>query len=169
MPTRAHAHNLCIHYHKCSPSSHPHATLRIAVNESPCCTLVLQTKYRGCCCSECTDAPRMLRPAKTAGQYGNFSQYLDDGEAMPRGSRESVICVPRNGFLTRCKPAGRLACLQVSRLRCTCLPGVIFCWIRSQYIYVGFTVDEQPACFCSLGSALAGADQGVGLYQRSNL
>lgn len=32
---------------------------------------------RGCCCEECIQAPRLLRPAKTAGSYGRVSAYFD--------------------------------------------------------------------------------------------
>ena len=39
-----------------------------------------QTQYRGCCCPECLDAPRLLRPVKTRGTYGNFSAYVPEGE-----------------------------------------------------------------------------------------
>ena len=34
-------------------------------------------RFRGCCCEACQDAPRLLRPAKTAGQYGNWAEYID--------------------------------------------------------------------------------------------
>lgn len=37
----------------------------------------LQTKYNGCCCPACLEAPRILRPPKTKGTYGNFSQYAE--------------------------------------------------------------------------------------------
>lgn len=33
-----------------------------------------RTHYNGCCCSECLEAPRLLRPAKTAGQYGTWRE-----------------------------------------------------------------------------------------------
>jgi predicted sulfurtransferase len=36
-----------------------------------------KTKLRGCCCEDCVDAPRLLRPTKTAGLYGNWTQYID--------------------------------------------------------------------------------------------
>ena len=45
-------------------------------------TLCLQTKYKGCCCPDCVDAPRLLRPPKVAGQYGNFSQYAEEGSLL---------------------------------------------------------------------------------------
>ena len=33
--------------------------------------------WRGCCCETCMDAPRLLRPLKTKGQYGNWTHYVD--------------------------------------------------------------------------------------------
>lgn len=32
---------------------------------------------KGCCCNECMKAPRLLRPMKTVGLYGNWTQYID--------------------------------------------------------------------------------------------
>ncbi|KAL4457423.1 hypothetical protein ABPG75_012288 [Micractinium tetrahymenae] len=37
-------------------------------------------KFRGCCCESCMDAPRLLRPAKTKGTYGNWSDYVSQSE-----------------------------------------------------------------------------------------
>jgi predicted sulfurtransferase len=34
-----------------------------------------KTQLKGCCCEECISAPRLLRPVKTTGQYGNWTQY----------------------------------------------------------------------------------------------
>ncbi|KAI3436466.1 hypothetical protein D9Q98_005883 [Chlorella vulgaris] len=54
--------------------------------------------YRGCCCEACTDAPRLLRPAKTAGQYGNWSQYTaEEGE----GSRKAITSGRGEGRISR--------------------------------------------------------------------
>lgn len=54
-----------------------------------------KTKMAGCCCEVCMDAPRLLRPAKTAGQYGNWTQYArGEGaavEAMSSGRGEGRI------------------------------------------------------------------------------
>lgn len=36
-----------------------------------------QTKFKGCCCEACQEAPRLLRPAKTRGLYGNWSEYAE--------------------------------------------------------------------------------------------
>lgn len=40
---------------------------------------------KGCCCRACTDAPRLLRPPKAGGQYGNWQLYAEEGEAPSRG------------------------------------------------------------------------------------
>lgn len=32
-------------------------------------------KFSGCCCEGCMDAPRLLRPTKTKGTYGNWAEY----------------------------------------------------------------------------------------------
>ncbi|GAB4820885.1 hypothetical protein N2152v2_007931 [Parachlorella kessleri] len=48
-----------------------------------------KTQYNGCCCPDCVDAPRLLRPPKVAGQYGNFSQYAEDGSLLRGPSRIS--------------------------------------------------------------------------------
>ena len=39
-----------------------------------------KTLRHGCCCEECMDAPRLLRPMKTKGQYGNWTQYTDPND-----------------------------------------------------------------------------------------
>lgn len=49
----------------------------------PCSCLPWQTKFKGCCCEACQDAPRLLRPAKTAGQYGNWSAYVEGEGELP--------------------------------------------------------------------------------------
>lgn len=49
-----------------------------------------RSTYKGCCCSECTDAPRLLRPIKIAGQYGNIMKYVDDNEEEGEATREAI-------------------------------------------------------------------------------
>lgn len=39
-----------------------------------------RSQYKGCCCSVCMDAPRLLRPPKSQGQYGNWRKYADGDE-----------------------------------------------------------------------------------------
>ena len=54
-----------------------------------------KTQLSGCCCESCMDAPRLLRPAKTAGQYGNWTQYVkgedNAAQAMTTGRGEGRI------------------------------------------------------------------------------
>lgn len=35
----------------------------------------LQEEFAGCCSGECLEAPRLLRPPKQAGYYGNWTTY----------------------------------------------------------------------------------------------
>jgi rhodanese-related sulfurtransferase len=35
-----------------------------------------KSALRGCCCEACVDAPRLLRPVKSAGLYGHWTQYV---------------------------------------------------------------------------------------------
>eukprot|EP00887_Chlorella_sp_A99_P002807 scaffold6.g2807.t1 len=44
-----------------------------------------RTKHNGCCCSECQEAPRLLRPAKVAGLYGTWREYADGEEDISAG------------------------------------------------------------------------------------
>lgn len=50
---------------------------------------------RGCCCEECIDAPRLVRPLKMAGGYGRVSEYftkeqLDKLHEVSSGTRLTV-------------------------------------------------------------------------------
>lgn len=36
---------------------------------------MLQEEFAGCCSEECLEAPRLLRPPKQAGYYGNWTTY----------------------------------------------------------------------------------------------
>jgi hypothetical protein len=41
-------------------------------------------RYHGCCCSECQNAPRLLRPIKIdGGNYGNWGNYADIDSLSP--------------------------------------------------------------------------------------
>jgi hypothetical protein len=51
-----------------------------------------RSALRGCCCEACVDAPRLLRPAKGAGLYGNWMQYAAGEEA---GSKQRAIASGR--------------------------------------------------------------------------
>lgn len=53
-----------------------------------------KTKFKGCCCEACQEAPRLLRPAKTRGLYGNWSEYAEEEQgtqAMALGRGEGRI------------------------------------------------------------------------------
>jgi predicted sulfurtransferase len=63
-----------------------------------------KTTLKGCCCEACITAPRLLRPVKTKGQYGTWSQYtgedgidsdssdaLTEAERMTRGRGEGRV------------------------------------------------------------------------------
>lgn len=54
-----------------------------------------QDKMRGCCCEECINAPRLVRPLKTGGGYGRVSEYftkeqLDKLHEVSSGTRLTV-------------------------------------------------------------------------------
>lgn len=53
-----------------------------------------QTSFKGCCCEACQEAPRLLRPAKTRGLYGNWSEYAE-GEAVGTGGTEERVALFR--------------------------------------------------------------------------
>ena len=38
-----------------------------------------QVSLKGCCCEACIDAPRLLRPVKEQGLYGNWTEYASTG------------------------------------------------------------------------------------------
>lgn len=80
-----------------------------------CPARALQTKFSGCCCEACTAAPRLLRPAKTQGLYGNWSQYIDGEGALVPHAVHAPLAPRRCGatWLTpgllhhRCSPLQR--------------------------------------------------------------
>lgn len=56
-----------------------------------------KTAYRGCCCEACQDAPRLLRPAKTAGLYGNWAHYADGEEGAAAAAAASAAMAQGRG------------------------------------------------------------------------
>ena len=73
---------------------------RLPAFPSPACLPAanLQATFKGCCCEACIDAPRLLRPAKPAGLYGNWSDYSDDSSGalacLLPASRGMPACLP---------------------------------------------------------------------------
>lgn len=51
-------------------------------------------KYKGCCCQQCIEAPRLLRPARLSGQqYGRWGNYA----VMVKGGMENGQSIRRRG------------------------------------------------------------------------
>lgn len=67
----------------------------LLIKAYPLVFLILQTELKGCCCQQCMDAPRLLRPIKSKGQYGNWTEYVSSDEeaaqAMAAGRGEGRI------------------------------------------------------------------------------
>lgn len=77
----------------CQSANRAHGDRAVLLRQVPGCAALLpmsrsfvwlrslfvssQERMRGCCCNECLDAPRLLRPTKTAGSYGRVSAYFD--------------------------------------------------------------------------------------------
>lgn len=54
-------------------SSHMRVISAISTISSSGC--LMQEEFAGCCSGECMEAPRLLRPPKQAGYYGNWTIY----------------------------------------------------------------------------------------------
>lgn len=54
-------------------------------------------EFAGCCSQQCMEAPRLLRPPKQAGYYGNWTLYSSDDEV----SKASMVDGRGNGRLAR--------------------------------------------------------------------
>lgn len=52
----------------------PTVWLRRSCN-ADCVAACLQEEFAGCCSQACLEAPRLLRPPKQAGYYGNWTTY----------------------------------------------------------------------------------------------
>eukprot|EP00879_Flechtneria_rotunda_P029738 GHRR01032183.1.p1 GENE.GHRR01032183.1~~GHRR01032183.1.p1 ORF type:complete len:492 (+),score=132.74 GHRR01032183.1:329-1804(+) len=56
-----------------------------------------KAKYHGCCCAECQNAPRLLRPIKlNGGNYGNWGNYADVdtmGSVISQGRTRKQHCL----------------------------------------------------------------------------
>ncbi|CAD7698986.1 unnamed protein product [Ostreobium quekettii] len=86
-----------------SPAELPHMNCaNIDCNKLFVACKECKVKYRGCCCEECIDAPRLLRPVKLKGQnygrWGNYALAVDGGEAS---QSESNPARERSGYKLR--------------------------------------------------------------------
>jgi predicted sulfurtransferase len=60
-----------------------------------------KTQLKGCCCEACITAPRLLRPVKTTGQYGNWTQYGRDGSDSDESPEEKMALGRGEGRISR--------------------------------------------------------------------
>lgn len=60
-----------------------------------------KTQLKGCCCDACITAPRLLRPVKIKGQYGNWTQYGRDGSDSDESPVEKMATGRGEGRISR--------------------------------------------------------------------
>lgn len=80
-----------------------------------------KTRFNGCCCAECQDAPRLLRPVKPdGGHYGVFGNYMS---ANLSGDETASGMSPRRGG------EGRVARRQRQRAKMAVRGGRCLAWL----------------------------------------
>jgi predicted sulfurtransferase len=60
-----------------------------------------KSQLKGCCCEACITAPRLLRPMKTKGQYGNWTEYTGGSVSDTSSSEDKMATGRGEGRISR--------------------------------------------------------------------